>query len=314
MPTDPVAAGPDSRRVQVRVPHVSAQWIVRLRRGFAVLQAISPALAARAAFALFLRTFRKPLQDEDREALGRARRHRLLAGHDVFHVYQWGTGPRLAIIMHGWGSGAARFTRMAEALQRRGWQVLVPDAPGHGASPGRRSSLPQFIAALDAMVQRFGPPRALIGHSLGALGIACRYRTGAPSWATQLDAVVLISMPSGAPFLLEVFLEQLAIRTVTRARMLELFERHFSARFEDFAALPGVAFIGARVLVVHDSGDDIVPHAHSVELHSKLRGATLLTTEALGHSLLTRDAEVIERIAEFVDAGPESGAGKSPRS
>ena len=90
-------------------------------------------------------------------------------------VYEWGQGDRIVIILHGWGSSAARFTRMAELLQARGWHVLVPDAPGHGASPGRSSSLPQFIAALDAIVARFGAPRALVGHSLGALGIACRY-------------------------------------------------------------------------------------------------------------------------------------------
>jgi pimeloyl-ACP methyl ester carboxylesterase len=274
---------------------------------FALLQALSPALAARLAFRLFLRSFRHPLRAEDSAALGRARRHRLLAGTQAFEVREWGAGDRLAIILHGWGSSAARFTLMAETLQARGWRVLVPDAPGHGASPGKSSSLPQFIAALDAIVARFGPPQALIGHSLGALGIARRHAQGPPDWATQLRAVVLISMPSGAPFLLEVFLDALGIQAATRARLVGLFERRFRAGVESYASLPGAARIAAPLLLVHDSGDDIVPWAHSDQLQREAAAVAgdctprLLNTAGLGHSGLTRDAATIAQIADFLD-------------
>jgi pimeloyl-ACP methyl ester carboxylesterase len=295
------------------VPHLAPGHLVWLRRVFALLQALSPALAARVAFRLFLRTFRHRLRAEDRVVLARARRHRLMAGSQPFEVHEWGSGDRLAIILHGWGSSAARFTLMAEALQARGWRVLVPDAPGHGASPGNSSSLPQFIAALDAIAVRFGPPQALIGHSLGALGIARRHAEGPPEWASQLRAVVLISMPSGAPFLLEVFLSALQIRAATRASLVELFERRFRAGVENYAALPGAARIAARLLLVHDAGDDIVPWGHSDELLREagaggaiggggpVRSVRLLNTAGLGHSALTRDAATIAQIADFLD-------------
>jgi pimeloyl-ACP methyl ester carboxylesterase len=288
---------------------LSPGHLVWLRNFFALLQALSPALAARLAFRLFLRTFRHPLRAEDRAVLARARRHRLMAGTQAFEVHEWGSGDRLAIILHGWGSSAARFTRMAETLQARGWRVLVPDAPGHGASPGNSSSLPQFIAALDAIVARFGPPQALIGHSLGALGIARRHADGPPDWASQLRAVVLISMPSGAPFLLEVFLNALGIGTATRAKLVGLFEQRFRAGVDSYASLPGAARIAARLLLVHDGGDDIVPSAHSDALLREAgarvgvggRTARLINTAGLGHSALTRDAATITQIADFLD-------------
>jgi pimeloyl-ACP methyl ester carboxylesterase len=283
------------------MPHVSARQIAWLRRLFAVLQAVSPALAARLALRLFLRTFRHPLRTADRAALERGRRHRVMSGSDAVEVYEWGTGERTAIILHGWGSSAARFTGLAEVLAARGWRVLVPDAPGHGASPGTSSSLPQFIAALDAIVARFGPPHALIGHSLGALGIARRHADDVPGWVSQLQSVVLISMPSGAPFLLEVFLQALAIRTRTRARLLALFEHRFRARVIDYAARPGAGRIRARLLIVHDSTDDIVPHAHSDALRQQLPLAAVITTTGLGHSALTRDATTIGKIAAFLE-------------
>lgn len=304
MAADPAAGGFTGTLPRtLRMPHVSPGYVAWLRRGFALLQALSPALAARVAFHLFLRTFRHPLREEDRAALARARRHRLVAGPDNVTVYEWGEGDRTAVILHGWGSSAARFTRMAEALQARGWRVLVPDAPGHGESPGRSSSLPQFIATLDAIAAQFGAPQALIGHSLGALGIARRHAGGPPSWAAQLRAVALVSMPAGAPFLLEVFLRSLAIRAPTRARLRAQFERRFGAAIESFGCLPGATRIAAPLLLVHDDGDDIVPWAHSDELLRQLTGARILTTSGLGHSALTRDAATIGAIADFVDSG-----------
>jgi pimeloyl-ACP methyl ester carboxylesterase len=285
-----------------RVPHIAPQHLAKLRRLFAVLQAISPSLAARLAFHMFLRTFRRPVTPEDRAVLDRARRHQLMAGPDPMTVYEWGDGPRTVVILHGWGSGAARFTRMAQALQQRGWRVLVPDAPGHGASPGRSSSLPQFMRGLDAIVARFGPPQALVGHSLGALGIALRHAGGPPDWAQQLQSVALISMPSGAAFLVDVFVHSLGIRQAARERMIRLFEKRFSARVEDFSALPGAARIRARLLVVHDRGDDIIPWSHSEAVLRAVPRATLLTTQEQGHSLLTRDATTIRAVVDFLEA------------
>lgn len=297
----PEEAGARNAPQSLRLPHVSPGHLAWLRKVFALLQALSPRLAARAAFYLFLRTFRHPVRGEDAAALARARRHRLMAGTDPFEVHEWGSGPRSVIILHGWGSNASRFVQLAEALQARGWHVLVPDAPGHGASPGRRSSLPQFVAALEAIVARFGPPRALIGHSLGALGIAWRHAGGPPDWAARLDAVVLISMPSGATFLVEVFLDALALRAAARQRLQALFQRRFGADVASFAALPGASHIRARLLLVHDAGDDIVPFAHASQLLAQRPQAQLITTSQLGHSALTRDAATIGRIVQFIE-------------
>src|SRR5690606_4041424 len=118
--------------------------------------------------------------------------------------------------------------------------------------------------------------------SLGALGIAHRHAAGAPDWAAGIESVVLISMPSGAPFLVDVFLDAMDIRPPTRACMTRLFQRRFNASVEAFAALPAVSRIGGRLLVLHDVGDDIVPCSHSEAVLREIPGATLVTTRDLG--------------------------------
>lgn len=291
-----------------RLPHVAPSRLALLRRLFAVLQATSTALATSVAFRLFLRTFRRPLRAEDAALLAGSTRHELSAGPDRFIAHEWTGGDRLVVIVHGWGSRAARFAPLCAALAARGWHVVAFDAPGHGASPGRSSSLPQFMAALDAVTARFGAPRALVGHSLGALAIACRHRDGAPEWASRLAAVALVSMPSGAPFLVASFLHFLGIGTATRQRLLDRFRRRFGAGPDHFTALPGTARIAAPVLLVHDREDDIVPFAHSQQLAAQLPGHRLLATTGLGHSLLTRDAAVIATVADFLADPSTPGA------
>jgi pimeloyl-ACP methyl ester carboxylesterase len=271
-----------------------------LRLFFGFTQRFSPGLAARAAFHLFLRTFRHPLRADDAAALARARRLSIPVRGHAITAYEWaGSGP-LIVILHGWGSSSARFTLMAQALHARGWRVVVPDAPGHGASPGRSSSLPEFMASLDAIAAHCGPPRALVGHSLGALAIACRHRDGPPPWASELRKVVLVAMPSGAEFLLGKFIELLRLSAATERALRSRFLGRFGAAPADYAALPGAARIEAGLLLVHDRGDDIVPFEHSEALASRLPVARFIATEGGGHSALTRNARTIADIVEFL--------------
>lgn len=287
-----------------RLPHVGALQLALLRGLFALTQKFSPALAATAAFHLFLRTFRHPLRAADAALLAHATRTQLPAGGESVVVYEWaGAGPT-AVILHGWGSSAARFTLLAEALNAHGWRVLVFDAPGHGASTGASSSLPQFMAALDAIIGRHGPPRALVGHSLGALAIACRHAAGPPAWAGALDAVVLISMPAGAEYLLRKYIEALGLSARTEQRLLARFRARFHAEPRDYASMPGAGRVAARLLLVHDREDDIVPWTHSADLSAQLHDARFITTAGQGHSKLTRDAATIARIVEFIDPAP----------
>jgi len=261
---------------------------------------LSPTLAAGRAFNLFMRTYRRPLRDADAALLAHTRRAQLGDGEDAFIVYEWPASGPTALILHGWGSSAARFTLLSEALHQRGWRVLALDAPGHGASPRDSASLPQFMASLDAATAHFGRPNALIGHSLGALAIACRHGNGVPEWASDLKGVVLISMPSGAEFLLAKFIDMLGLSGATEQRLRRRFAQRFQAEPSAYGSMPGAARIAAPVLLLHDPDDNIVPWAHSAELFPQLPNAQFITTRGLGHSELTRDPATIARIVEFL--------------
>ena len=160
---------------------------------------------------LFITPVRRELDSGDAPWLAAAKRRQVMSGADVVEVHEWGTGPRTVVILHGWGSHAARFSPLAQALVSAGWRVLAIDAPGHGHSRGRNSSLPQFITALDAVVRELGPVQALIGHSLGALAaVNWLGKPGSPGRA-GISHAVLISTPSGVRFLMDSFVTMIGL-------------------------------------------------------------------------------------------------------
>lgn len=282
-----------------RLPHVSPARIARLRFLFRFLETLSPRLAARLGFTLFLKPMRRELQANDAQFMAGAKLHLLPAGADQVQVYEWGTGNRTVLIAHGWGSRASRFAPMARALVERGWRVLTFDAPGHGLSPGGSSSLPQFMRALDAVATQLGPVQAVIGHSLGGLAIACKRQPPLPAWFASLQKVVLISMPDGAAFLIDSFLKMLGIGAATTRHMHARFSERFGSPASYAATTQSPLHLAT--LIVHDRGDDIVPFAHSEQLLPRLGAGKMLTTDTLGHSALTRDGATIGAIADFLD-------------
>jgi pimeloyl-ACP methyl ester carboxylesterase len=86
------------------------------------------------------------------------------------HITRWGeTGP-VVVMVHGSAQGSraegARHFARQQSLASRGWQIVVPDRPGHGLSPspGRPDDAQEdgrLIAEL------LGSSAHLVGHSFG---------------------------------------------------------------------------------------------------------------------------------------------------
>lgn len=107
-----------------------------------------------------------------------------------------GAGPPL-VVVHGLGSAAADYAWRVAGLLRYTSRLVLPDLPGHGASPAPAGPVSLDAVwstverALDAAVEE---PFALLGNSLGGY-VAVRYAASRPERVRRL---VLVS-PAGAP-------------------------------------------------------------------------------------------------------------------
>lgn len=88
----------------------------------------------------------------------------------VFNGFKWGNGPYKVLITHGWGSKAADFGEIISALLTiDGVEVIAFDVPGNGSSESELSNLGLFIETVKTIIEEYGTPDIVIGHSLGAM-------------------------------------------------------------------------------------------------------------------------------------------------
>lgn len=83
------------------------------------------------------------------------------------NVRSWGSGDKVALLIHGLFSDSRCWYRLGPVLADQGYHVIAPDLRGHGQSgKGRYSIVDWCLDLLDTVGS--GPDLA-IGHSLGGL-------------------------------------------------------------------------------------------------------------------------------------------------
>ncbi|MFG2334814.1 alpha/beta fold hydrolase [Streptomyces sp. NPDC048604] len=102
------------------------------------------------------------------------------------HTTTWGSGDRVALLIHGIMSDHRTWRRFGPALADRGYRVLAVDLRGHGATGPADRYRPDDYA--DDVVETLPKGADLaVGHSLGGLTLARAVARLAPKRAVYSD-------------------------------------------------------------------------------------------------------------------------------
>lgn len=285
------------------VPGVSPALQRRLRSLFRMLQALSVPLAGWVAFHMFLTPARRRIEAGDAPVVARAIKRRLHCGPYRFTAWQWGDTPPWVVLLHGWGSHAARFGDFVGPLRDAGFSVIGIDAPAHGDSPGRQSDLHRFRDCLAEVLRTHSPVHAVIGHSLGGAAILTVLAETAEHHPQR---ICLFGVPSDMDYILESFAMMLGLEAPAKANLRQRFERRFGRSAKSVTAIAAAPSVRIPLLVVHDEDDNVAPIAQGVALVEAIPGATLWRTHGLGHSGGLRDPATIAHVVEFLKSAPDS--------
>lgn len=232
-----------------------------------------------------------------------------IAAHDVLEFegeriarYRWGGGSRVALLVHGWRGSAAQFAPIIRELRAAGFTVVAFDAPGHGASTGRRTDALQ-LRRLVLRMSAATPPDLVVAHSIGALSAAAAITAGVPARAAVLLAPVV-----DFDAMLDRFVAQVGIgagaRAVLRRRITRRAAPERPAEVDELSALRHPLPAGVRVLLVHDPGDRQAPSTWSERLRDLLgERADLVLVPGAGHSRILAADATLDAVAAF--ASPE---------
>lgn len=265
----------------------------------------APGLAGRAAYGLFCHPLRRgKVLPRERDVHERALTAEPTVAGKRVRVYRWGSGAHPVLMLHGWRSRASRYAAFVPRLEELGLTALSFDAPGHGDSPGRSTTILEYREITRRLQQEYGDFHAVIGHSLGAAGAFLALRGG-----VRAERLVTVSAMRDFGHLPDEFARMLGLGGGLHADLRHRIAHRLFAAVEDpwdlFDATGRPHEIKAPMRILHDTDDEMVPVAHAHALKAAYGDqAELVLTRGLGHRKVLGEPAVVESALDFIASSP----------
>jgi pimeloyl-ACP methyl ester carboxylesterase len=219
-------------------------------------------------------------------------------GKHKFYTYTYGQGPAI-LLLHGWCGKGSRWADYVHALVERGFQSVVMDAPGHGCSPGRTLSVPNYIKCVGQVLRTRAHWHSIISHSMGSLvGVIAASESAADRMTNS--KLVLMSTFSNCDSLMSKFSRCIGISEKVLEDTREWIPNYAGNALSYFSIQNHMPRLKEpEVLLVADTADIVVPAKESKIILETYPSAVPILTEGLGHNL--RCDNVRRTVIEFMN-------------
>ena len=258
------------------------------------LAALSPDLTARIVEWLFLRTRRHAIPSRERKWMQGAVETKVKSGLHSLSAWSWGQGP-VVLLAHGWEGRGSQMGAFIEPLLAAGFRVVTFDAPGHGRSTGKSSSLVEMADAVADVGRHFGPLFGLVAHSAGAA-----VSTMAMADGLRVEQAVFLAPPSDPGNFLYAMTDLLGLDRGIPRRTQRRIEDRFDIRWDDLRATALAPGMRTPLLILHDRDDRQVPVEQAAEIAGVWPGSRVITTAGLGHQRPLRDPGVVTTVVQHL--------------
>ena len=278
---------------------IITQQIPKIIIGIAqFLQAFSPKLATLYAAKLFTTPMRHKMPKRELGMNQNSQQFPLFVPkiNKEIVVYQYGSSDKKVLLVHGWSGRGTQLVKIADALLEQGFMVYSFDAPAHGKSKGNFSIMPEFIASILEMEQKYGPFEFAIGHSLGGMSVLNAIKQN-----LAVKKAVTIGSGDVIQDIIDEFVKNLKLKPEYGLRLKDHFETKFGGKMDDYSAYKAAQMVQIPVLVIHDQNDGDVSVNSAFHIEKHLTHSELLITEGLGHRKIVGDPAVIEAILKFIE-------------
>lgn len=267
---------------------------------------VAPSLAARIALPLVRQAGPAlTVREHDRAVHETARRSTITVRGTRVAVSEWGEGPEVVLLAHGWRGRASQFAPIVRELRAEGFRLVAFDAPANGDSGGRRTDIRDWLAAIELLQAQHGRFHTIIGHSFGALAALTAVHEG-----TATGGVVAIAGVSRANYVIDAFAGRLGLTAGATDALASAFVRSIypnspeAAVWERFDAAAHPLPDDVPLLLVHDDADREVLAAESRRLHAAHgERARLVITHGTGHLRVLGADPTLDAVTAFTTGG-----------
>ena len=219
-----------------------------------------------------------------------------IQSHEI-QTYLWPGNETRILLIHGWESNAARWSKLFRKLSKTGATIMAIDAPGHGQSNGHEFTMLLYADIIHQVAQSF-QPTILMGHSIGGSACVYSYHNFQASYP-QLQKMVVLGAPSEIKLLIDEYVRMLSMNKRMARLLNEFFTTKYRIHIPEFTTAHFEKTFALQGLIAHDSTDPVVPYVEGKKLAQAWTKAQFITTENLGHSM--HDEYLYEQITTFTN-------------
>jgi len=270
-----------------------------LRIVFPIFARFFPKAASRFAYKIFTTPRSRAKHKNSDKILEQAKIFDFLYGSHMLKGYEWGSGDKTVLLVHGWESRGTALRSFVPKLVEKGFKVVAFDGPAHGNSSGKRTDLPSFGGAIRAIINHTGNVHGIIAHSFG--GVSTVFTLANLETELKIEKLVLIGVPSSAKKVIKSFTKMINAPEAIFKNILQFIEQKFSLSMDDADIRKVANRINVKeAMIVHDESDQIVPISEGKLIACAWPNATFLITNGYGHFKLMKNPDLVDRVTAFL--------------
>lgn len=259
------------------------------------LRFLSTGLATRFALKLFFQPLAFPIPAREKPLREESEKEFLQTPQgEKFTLFRQGQGKPKVMFLHGWSGRSSQFFKLAELLSRD-FEIFAIDAPAHGELQGPRTHMLSFVEAAKVVAEKYGAFYAAVGHSLGGMALFNALDQG-----VSFKKMVLIGSPASVHNVVHDFCEKTAAGPKVAARILKYLEKRYALKMKDVSTTTLSQKHNPPGLVIHDQHDQDVPVLNAREINQAWPASEIIISEGLGHRRILMEAQINQRIYEFL--------------
>lgn len=209
-------------------------------------------------------------------------------------TYDNGKSGRKVLLCHGWESNSFRWRKLYRALKDTDLNIIMMDAPAHGASGSDKFQALLYGQMIDVVASHY-QPETILGHSVGGYSAIYYMSQYEPAFVENL---IILASPDKLEDITNRYFNMIGLGGRVGKKYFNLIKEKFGEDISHYNASDYASNIDVEGLIIHDKQDDVNLFYEAEAIHSKWKNSRLIHTNGLGHSL--QSEEVYETIASAI--------------
>ncbi|MGB0805989.1 MAG: alpha/beta hydrolase [Salibacteraceae bacterium] len=268
---------------------------------FKTLSAISPRLASKSAFEMFMKVRKKDVRDRELPFYEEAKKYEVPFKNEAIQCYAFGKPENdIVVLVHGWDSNAGCMYKFVAPLLAKNKYVIGFNLPGHAFYNANKTHLYDAKESFKVFMKSLPVNRKIdiISHSFGSAVTAF----GLSEMDLKINNLLFLTSPNRME---DVFIDYKNFIGLGEKAYTKLKQRADKILKEPLdlvnveSRLDLVDF--NHLYLMHDKFDKIIPHAYSVAINRSVKNSTLYSFEKLGHYKMLWNDDLIQQAMDVLD-------------